>query len=265
MQRRSCSATALLCNAWAAAFLVLCILVGCYGIGLYAVTLTGAFPIGSRTPPLAVGLRSQPAAIFIHAFASGAALIACGMQITPVFRRWASARTHRLLGWAYVLCVVLGAASGAALSRTAVGGAVSSAGFACLATAWAATTGGAVYAIRTGRPALHARLMSHSAALCFAAVMLRIYLPAAIFAPRGISFESAYRVISWACWVPNVAAVEAWYWLGEGGRPAALLTSMPGVARKVGVVEGYAAVGEDGGGGTAPVSQPLRAEVLGLY
>ena len=223
--------SALLYDAWGKTFVVFCTLVGCYAIGLYMTTLGGGVRIGAATPPLAPGLSSQPLAIYAHALASGSALIACGVQMLPSFRSWASAKTHRVLGWTYVCCVAVGAVSGAALSRTAVGGAPSTAGFACLAVAWAFTTGGAVYAARTGRAALHARLMSHSAALAFAAVTLRLYLPAAIFA-RKVSFETVYSAISWLCWVPNVAAVEAWYWLAADGKPAALLANMPGAGKR---------------------------------
>lgn len=227
-----------LCIVWAGVFAVLCALVGTYAVGLYAVTLSGGVRIGELTPPLAEGLRAQPAAIFVHALASGAALVLCSVQALPAFRRWASVATHRALGWAYVGCVALGSASGAALSRTAVGGAVSTAGFGCLAAAWAAATAAAVVALRVGRPALHARLMTHSAALAFAAVTLRIYLPAAIFAPRAVGFAAVYRAISWLCWVPNVVAVEVWFWLGGAGVPEALLASAPG-SGKVALRESY--------------------------
>ena len=86
-----------------AAFAVASALVGGYAISLYTVTLAGAVPIGVATPPLAPGLRSQPAVIYVHAFASGSALILCGLQLLPAFRRSASAGMHRALGWSYVL------------------------------------------------------------------------------------------------------------------------------------------------------------------
>lgn len=192
-------------------FTVLCALVSAYALGLYAATLGGAVRLGDATPPLAPSLRAHPRTIYVHALSSGVALFIVGLQMLPAFRRSASLTTHRALGYAYASCVALGSVSGAVLSRTATGGAVSTAGFALLAAAWASTTGAAVYAARTGRLALHARLMSHSAALCFAAVTLRMMLPAAIFAPRGVSFGQVYSVISWACWVPNVVAVELYY------------------------------------------------------
>jgi Predicted membrane protein (DUF2306) len=48
--------------------------------------------------------------------------------------------------------------------------------------------------------------MIRSYALTLAAVTLRLYLPASI--ALGVDFRSAYRVISWACWLPNLAVAE---------------------------------------------------------
>jgi uncharacterized membrane protein len=143
------------------------------------------------------------------------------------FRGKASVATHRALGWAYVLCVTLGSISAGLLSRTAVGGMVSTIGFATLAALWAASTAGAILARRAGRIALHARLAAHSAALAFSAVTLRLYLPAAILSK---DFGSTYSALSWLCWVPNVLAVEVWCLCQRGGLDAALLSTLPGAA-----------------------------------
>ena len=48
--------------------------------------------------------------------------------------------------------------------------------------------------------------MIRNFALTFAAVTLRIYLPASMAA--GIEFGVAYRAIAWLCWVPNVVVAE---------------------------------------------------------
>jgi hypothetical protein len=50
--------------------------------------------------------------------------------------------------------------------------------------------------------------MIRSYALTLAAMMLRLYVPSAVVA--GIPFESAYPLISWLCWVPNLIVAE-WY------------------------------------------------------
>jgi hypothetical protein len=48
--------------------------------------------------------------------------------------------------------------------------------------------------------------MIRNFALTFAAVTLRIYLPASMAA--GMEFEMAYRAIAWLCWVPNLVIAE---------------------------------------------------------
>ena len=48
--------------------------------------------------------------------------------------------------------------------------------------------------------------MIRSFALTFAAVTLRLYIPASQMA--GIPFDTAYPVIAWLCWVPNLLVAE---------------------------------------------------------
>jgi hypothetical protein len=50
--------------------------------------------------------------------------------------------------------------------------------------------------------------MIRSFALTFAAVTLRLYIPAAMIA--GFDFVPAYQWIAWLAWVPNLAIAEAW-------------------------------------------------------
>jgi hypothetical protein len=48
--------------------------------------------------------------------------------------------------------------------------------------------------------------MIRNFSLAFAAVMLRLYLPAAVVA--GADFALAYAIVAWACWVPNLLFAE---------------------------------------------------------
>jgi hypothetical protein len=48
--------------------------------------------------------------------------------------------------------------------------------------------------------------MIRSFALTFAAVTLRLYIPAS--EALGLAFEPAYLAIAFLCWVPNLAAAE---------------------------------------------------------
>ena len=48
--------------------------------------------------------------------------------------------------------------------------------------------------------------MPFHAAMTFAAVTLRLYLP--MIPLSGLSFVEGYRAISWLCWLINLAVVE---------------------------------------------------------
>jgi hypothetical protein len=48
--------------------------------------------------------------------------------------------------------------------------------------------------------------MVRNFALTFAAVTLRLWLPASV--ASGMPFEVAYPVVAWLCWVPNLLAAE---------------------------------------------------------
>ena len=51
--------------------------------------------------------------------------------------------------------------------------------------------------------------MLRSYALTFAALTLRMWLPVLI-AGLGMSFESAYQIVSWLAWVPNLVVMEGY-------------------------------------------------------
>lgn len=123
---------------------------------------------------------------------------------------------HRSIGRVYVLAVAIGGVSGLVLSPYSQVNAVAAAGFALLSIAWLVTTSLALRAVLTGQIAAHQRWMLRSAALTFAAVTLRIWLPGSLAA--GMPFETAYPIVAWACWLPNLAAVE-WY-LARSRAPA---------------------------------------------
>ena len=48
----------------------------------------------------------------------------------------------------------------------------------------------------------HKKIMVYSYAACFAAVTLRIWLP--ILQTIFGDFDTAYRIVAWLCWVPNL-------------------------------------------------------------
>lgn len=145
--------------------------------------------------------------LWTHVLAAGLAL-----GLMP-FQFWKGLRNrrpdlHRWTGRAYLLAVALGGVSGLYMAFFAITGPVAGTGFFLLALAWLATTGVALARVRAGDIPGHRRWMIRSAALTFAAVTLRIYLPVSMIA--GLPFDPAYTVIAWACWMPNLIVVEWW-------------------------------------------------------
>lgn len=113
---------------------------------------------------------------------------------------------HRNLGKVYVVSCLLSGMGGLYISFYATGGLVTAFGFGALAVLWLLTTSKAYFSIRSRNIEEHQRWMIRSYALTFAAVTLRIWLPAMQIS--GIEFLLAYRIVSWLCWVPNLLFAE---------------------------------------------------------
>lgn len=145
--------------------------------------------------------------VLVHATSSATALLVGPLQFMAKLRQ-DRPDVHRLTGALYVTACLAGGLSALPLAIGTVAGHVATAGFVALGVAWMATTVMAVTSIATGRIAAHRRWMVRSFALTLSAVTLRLYLFVA--GVLHIDFFLAYPVIAWACWVPNVLAVE-WY------------------------------------------------------
>ncbi len=178
------------------------------GVALYAVVAYGLFPLGAAVhPDMRAALESHRVGIYAHVFASAFALALGPFQF---LRRLRTARPalHRWSGRLYLGAgVLVGGVAGLYMSFFAFGGGVARAGFACLALAWLYTGLRAYLAIRARDVAAHRRWMVRNFALAFAAVTLRLWLPAAVLA--GARFEIAYAAIAWLCWVPNLLLAES--------------------------------------------------------
>jgi len=85
-------------------------------------------------------------------------------------------------------------------------GPIAGTGFSLLGIAWIAATIFAVREILAQRVSSHRRWMIRSFALTLSAVTLRLYLPASF--QLGLDPILSYRVISWACWLPNMVLAE---------------------------------------------------------
>ena len=164
-------------------------------------------------PPILDNAFTRFGALTVHAGSASVALLVGPFQFLPGLRARRPG-LHRWTGRLYVLACLIGGLSGAGLALGARTGPVSTAGFGLLAVAWLGSTWKALDAARNGRIAEHRRWMIRSFALTFAAVTLRLYLPFAFVSPFG--YEATYRLISFACWVPNLAFAEV-FLVGRGG------------------------------------------------
>ncbi len=185
------------------AWIVMTVLaIGVAGYALASLVLPGV------RPAFIVALfAASPLAAPAHLGGGALALAVGAWQIHPGFREQYRG-AHRMLGRLYVASVAAGGAAAFTLAIRTHGGSVAQIGFGLLAVAWVGTTLIAVYHIRSSRQPAHRAWMIRSYALTLSAVTLRVYLP--LSQVSGVPFESAYMVIAWACWVPNLLIAE-WY------------------------------------------------------
>lgn len=177
------------------------------GVAGYAMGVYGFLPLGAFVhPDMRAAFEAHRTGIYVHVFAAAVALVLGPLQFSSRLRT-ARPGLHRWTGRIYLgVGVLLGGLAGLFMAVHAAGGPVSRLGFACLALAWLFTGFRAYRAIRAGDVASHRRWMVRNFALTFAAVTLRLWLPA--FVASGIPFEMAYPGVAWLCWVPNLVAAE---------------------------------------------------------
>lgn len=157
-------------------------------------------------PPILDNAYTRLGVLTVHAGAASIALLVGPFQFLAGLRARRPG-LHRWTGRTYVLACLVGGLSGAVLAFGVKTGIASTIGFGGLALSWLATTWLAYDAARRGAIAEHRRWMIRSFALTFAAVTLRLYLPLAFVSPWG--YDATYRVISFACWIPNILIAEA--------------------------------------------------------
>lgn len=145
-------------------------------------------------------------AFYIHITFGGIALLLGWTQFSQKLRdRYLN--THRTIGKIYVGSVMLSSLAGFYIALFASGGITCTLGFSGLAAAWFFTVSMAYARILKGDIKQHENWMIRNYALTFAAVTLRIYLPISTQLLH-IDFLTAYRVISWLCWIPNLVVAE---------------------------------------------------------
>lgn len=182
-------------------------------IALYALTV--ALVPGMR-PPFVAELFGKNALGTLGHTAVGGLALACGALQFSNRIRIERAAVHRTLGTIYVVAVVVSGVSALVLAPSSTGGPPAHFGFALLGLLWVTTTVVAYVRVRGRDYTAHREWMIRSYSLCLAAVMLRLYLPAAQM--MGFQFEDAYPVIAWICWVPNLIVAE-WFFVRSGFVP----------------------------------------------
>jgi hypothetical protein len=176
-------------------------------LGGYAVLLVaGGFAI--LDGPIVENPAAFPVGLPVHVVGAGIALILGPFQFHRGLRTRAPT-AHRWTGRLYVLACVVGGVAGGLIAPTSAAGPIAGAGFLALAVAWVGSTLMAWRAATRRDFVAHERWMVRSFALTLAAVTLRIYSPLSLIATGG-DFFGPYRVIAWACWIPNLVAAELW-------------------------------------------------------
>ncbi|MCY7352183.1 MAG: DUF2306 domain-containing protein [Cytophagaceae bacterium] len=144
---------------------------------------------------------------YLHLAGGSVALLIGPFQFIDRFRNRYRA-THRFLGKTYVIAILISGLAGVYLALFASTGLVASLGFAGLAIAWLFTTGQAYRWAHRRKWNVHKVWMIRSFAITLAAVTLRIYLPLFLVGFQ-LPFSTAYPIIAWLCWVPNLFVAEA--------------------------------------------------------
>jgi len=148
-------------------------------------------------------LQRLPIVFPMHMIASGLALILIPITAFARHRR----QTHRMLGRATAICVVVGGLTALPVALASEAVAAARVGLFAQGLVWLALIIMAVAAIRRGDAARHAALMVAMAAVTSGAVWLRLVM--AIAAAVNLPFEATYGVAAWACWMVPLALTQA--------------------------------------------------------
>lgn len=160
--------------------------------------------IGPLVPGIIANLYARPF-LYLHIVGAATALLVMPPQFLPRVRA-RMPRLHRWIGRTYVAGCTAGGVGGFVAAFGSTSGLPVTIGFGLLAPIWIGVTlMGWRMAVARRFPE-HRAWMIRSAALTFAAVTLRLYLP--ILQLAGLNFLSAYRLTAFISWIPNLIAAE---------------------------------------------------------
>ena len=144
-------------------------------------------------------------AFYTHIVFGGLALLLSPVQLSSRVRARVP-RLHRATGRVVLVAIALAGTAGFLLSWFNTAGPIGTAGFGTLAVLWVVFAGLGLRAILRRDVATHRRWMLRTFALTYAAVTLRLWL--LVLIPLLGDFASAYAVVPFLCWVPNLVVVE---------------------------------------------------------
>jgi uncharacterized membrane protein len=178
---------------------ILAIIIGLYP-SLYFI-LDRTFGLLNNKSDLLLSNTMWNTAYYTHILLGGLALLIGWIQFSKKIRT-KRLKFHRLVGKIYVISVSLSSVAGIYIGIHATGGIIAKVGFISLGLVWFYFTMSAYLNIRNGKVLAHQIKMIYSYAACFAAVMLRLWLPMLIAIFQD--FIPAYQIVAWMCWVPNL-------------------------------------------------------------
>ena len=146
-------------------------------------------------------------ALLMHIVGAMLAVIIGPFQFLTKLRTRRFLNVHRWLGRTYLIGVLVGGLGGLYMAALAYGGLPTRLGFAALGMLWLFSGWKAYRHIRRKEIELHREWMIRNYALTFAGVMLRLWMPILVGA-GGVEFLTAYTIVAWLCWIPNLFVAE---------------------------------------------------------
>lgn len=144
---------------------------------------------------------------YSHVLFGGLILLIGFFQLLPVSRR-KFRRLHRMLGYVYVIGILLFAAPGGLLMSFFINrGPLVQLSFIAQATLWFYCTAMAFYKIKQRDIDAHRQWMWRSYSLTFAAITLRVYIFLTSW-KFDLAQPEAYATLAWLSWLPNLLTVE---------------------------------------------------------
>ncbi len=186
-------------------FATLCTLVGLYPITYFVIDRHFGL-LSSKSQELLNNLAWN-IGFYGHIIFGGISLLIGWIQFSTHIRN-TRITWHKNVGKTYLIAVLISGICSIYIGFFATGGFISMSGFILLGIIWVLSTILAYKAVLDKKIQTHQNLMILSYAACFSAVTLRLWLP--ILTSLTGEFLTAYKIVAWLCWVPNILFA---YWL----------------------------------------------------